>query len=436
MKIASISAMEESVAGSLPTSETKRKSIGWALTLVAALGLALTASPSAPAQTFTSLYSFKGAPDGTNPPGGLAIDAKGDIYGTTQFGGTGSCNSGGQGCGTVFKLVGEKEIWVYSFKGAPDGAVPSANLTADGKGNFYGATAYGGIGAGTCTSDGNVGCGTIFKITSGGKETILYRFKGGKDGNGPDGGLVIDAEGNIYGTTAAGGGSANCGTVFKVTTAGAETVLYRFCSEANCADGSVPGGDLARDTVGNLYGTTSGGGAYAGGAVFKLAANREETVLYSFCVNADCSDGGFPYGGVVIDADGNLYGGTSFGGASGYGTVFEVSPSGQETVLHSFTGPPDGSVPVGGMVRDAAGNLYGTTEEGGVNSEGSVFSLDASGQESVLYSFLGAGAGYPLVPLGALIMDATGNLYGTTYYGGTRTKCSVPGCGTVFKLTP
>jgi len=165
-----------------------------------------------------------------------------------------------------------------------------------------------------------------------------------------------------------------------------------------------------------------------------LAANGEETVLHSFCVNADCSDGAFPYGGVTIDADGNLYGGASFGGAFGYGTVFEVNPSGQETVLHSFAGPPDGSVPLGGMVRDAVGNLYGTTEQGGVYSEGSVFSLDASGHESVLYSFPGVGA--PLAPLGALIMDNKGNLYGTTYYGGIRTKCSAVGCGTVFKLTP
>jgi len=434
MKIESIFAMAESVAGSPLTNEDKRKSLGCVLALLVAFGLALTGPPSAQAQTFTSLYSFKGAPDGANPSGGLAIDAEGNIYGTTQFGGRGSCNSGGPGCGTVFKLVGEKEIWVYSFRGSPDGAVPSANLTADGKGNFYGATTYGGLSAGTCTTDGSVGCGTIFKINSAGRESVLYRFKGGEDGSSPFGGFVIDAAGNIYGTTQSGGGSANCGTLFKVTTAGKETVLYRFCSEANCADGSAPGGNLARDTVGNLYGTTTGGGAYAGGAVFKLAANGEETVLHSFCVNADCSDGAFPYGGVTIDADGNLYGGASFGGAFGYGTVFEVNPSGQETVLHSFAGPPDGSVPLGGMVRDAVGNLYGTTEQGGVYSEGSVFSLDASGHESVLYSFPGVGA--PLAPLGALIMDNKGNLYGTTYYGGIRTKCSAVGCGTVFKLTP
>jgi len=432
MKIESKSAISDSVAVSTTfVDKVKRDSRGCVLAVVVAFGLAFTAPPSI-AQTFTSLYSFKGVPDGTNPGGGMAMDAEGNIYGTTELGGTGSCTGGGQGCGTVFKLVGEKEAWVYSFKGAPDGAGPdSANLVADGKGNFYGATGYGGTGTAVCTIDGFVGCGTIFKINSAGKENVLYRFKGGQDGNGPDGGLVIDSKGNLYGTTAAGGSSANCGTVFKVTTAGRETVLYRFCSNAKSADGSGPVGGLALDSAGNIYGATAAGGTYARGTVFKLAPNGEETVLYSFCALTGCTDGEVPYGGVVIDALGNLYGTTIDGGVLENGTVFEITPSGQETVLHSFAGGLDGSVPEGGLARDALGNLYGTTSLGGENFEGTVFSLDTGGTESVLYSFLG---GY--YPVGAVIIDARGNLYGTTYYGGTGTKCSAPGCGMVFKLTP
>ena len=433
MKIESIFAMAESVAGSRsPANEAPRKSIARALMLATVVVFAVGAAASAEAQTFTSLYSFKGAPDGTNPAGGLAIDAKGNLYGTTEFGGAGRCTAGGQGCGTAFKLSGEKEVWVYSFKGAPDGAGPFlTNLVMDGKGSMYGATSYGGLSSAECTAQGYVGCGTIFKISPTGREAVLYPFKGGNDGNGPDGGLILDSEGNLYGTTATGGGPANCGTVFKVTLAGTESVLYRFCSKANGADGSGPVGQLARDRFGNLYGTTTLGGAYARGTVFKLAPNGEETVLYSFCALTDCTDGEVPYGGVVIDALGNLYGTTVDGGVLENGTVFKITPSGQETVLHSFAGGLDGSVPEGGLVRDAVGILYGTTSLGGENFEGTVFSLDTGGTESVLYSFLG---GYE--PVGAVIIDATGNLYGTTYYGGTRTKCSAPGCGTVFKVKP
>jgi uncharacterized repeat protein (TIGR03803 family) len=410
------------------------------LTLVVLLSLGVIEMPPAHAQTFSRLHSFNGGKkDGASPYAGM-IEVDGTLYGTTSGGGA-------YGYGTVFKITsaGKESVW-YSFKGPPnDGADPSyVSLIPDHKGNFYGATSHGGTGA--CTDSGSPnGCGTIFKITSAGKESVLYNFMGAPDGFGPDGGLIMDSTGNLYGTTLAGGilNSAcqgGCGTSFKVTTAGAETVLYKFASKAKGADGAGPEGNIVMDGSGNLYGTTLGGGKHLSGTVYKLTASGKETVLYNFCGDTSCKDGELPYGGVVLGAKGYLYGTTGSGGTGvcgtgTCGTIFALNTSGKDfSVLYSFAGPPnDGFLPVGGLAIDAQGNLYGTTFSGGLYEYGTVF-LFAGGSESLLHSFNLNGTD-GIQPEGALSIDSKGNVDGTTVFGGSGTACD-GGCGIVFKITP
>jgi uncharacterized repeat protein (TIGR03803 family) len=224
---------------------------------------------------------------------------------------------------------------------------------------------------------------------------LLHSFTGGADGATPDAGLVLDAAGNLYGTTVAGGAS-NLGTVFKLDKTGKETLRYSFLGGA---DGATPYAGLILDGAGNLYGATEVGGASNSGTVFKLDTTGVETLLYSFTGGAD----GTPDVGLVRDAAGNLYGTTFAGGAPSFGTVFKLDTTGTETVLYSFTGGADGGSPFGGLVRDAAGNLYGTTIEGGVDRApceadgyrgcGVVFKLDPTGTETVLYTFTGGRTG-------------------------------------------
>jgi uncharacterized repeat protein (TIGR03803 family) len=321
-----------------------------------------------PAGKLTTLYSFTGESDGKYPIGRLVRDAKGNLYGVTFFGGVGN--------GTVFKLdPADRLTTLYSFTDGLDGALPDGGLVRDAKGNLYGTAFYGGA-----SNDG-----TVFKLNPAGKLTTLYSFAGGTDGAEPQGGLVQDAAGNLYGTTVTGGGSSNCtngcGTVFKVSKTGKETVLYSFTGEA---DGGIPENvDLVRDTAGNLYGTTfSGGGgsctpdnATGCGVVFKLDVSGKETVLYSFTGGRN---GGNPEGGVVLDDKGNIYGTTAFyGGHSsancideyqkldGCGVVFKLDTTGKESVLHRFTSGSDGNDPISTLLRDTKGNLYGNTSTGG-----------------------------------------------------------------------
>jgi uncharacterized repeat protein (TIGR03803 family) len=306
----------------------------------------------------------------------------------------------------------QKESVLYSFAGSPDGANPYyAGVVFDIKGNLYGTTVSGGA----------TGAGTVFKVTPSGKETVLYSFAGGTDGSSPYPGVILDTKGNVYGTTNA-GGAFNAGTVFKVTPSGKETVLYSFTGGA---DGSGPQAGLVIDKKGNLYGTTSYGGASGAGAVFKVTPSGKETVLYSF---SGGTDGAYPIAGLVFDKKGSLYGTTWVGGASSGGTVFKVTPSGKETVLHSFTGNPDGAYPFSStLVFDTKGNVYGTTNAGGINV-GTVFKVTPSGKETVLYSFTGGADASG--PQAGLVFDKKGNLYGTTYAGGALNA------GTVFKVTP
>jgi uncharacterized repeat protein (TIGR03803 family) len=239
---------------------------------------------------------------------------------------------------------------------------------------------------------------------------VVYSFKG-SDGAAPTATLVQDASGNFYGTTSAGG--SGFGVVFKIDRANRERVLHVFTGSP--ADGATPYGALVLDNLGNLYGTTSTGGSSNLGTVFKIDTYGTETVLHSF---SGSPDGANPYAGLAIDGSGNLYGTTENGGTSGLGTVFKVSASGTESVLHSFSGSPtDGATPMAGVTLDPAGNLYGTTYAGGANGVGTIFEVDTAGTESVVYSFTGGVDGGN--PFGGLTRDANGTFYGTAESGGS-----------------
>ena len=383
------------------------------LLLTAVLGLLFATLPPARAQTLTTLYSFTGGADGRNPYfGDLVLDAKGNLYGTTF--------AGGAGLGVLFEVTpASVEKVLYTFNSA-GGCSPYAGLIRDGQGNLYGTT-------GAC---GAYGYGTVFEVTKKGTETVLYSFTGGADGGQPIAGLLRDIVGNLYGTTNEGGAPGcfglGCGTVFEVTPAGKETVLHAFTGGA---DGENPVAGLVRDAKGNLYGTTGQAGAQCCGTVFELTPSSTETILFNF----NYTDGSGPGPNRLVRVGGIFYGTTSVGGTSGNGTVFEVTKTGTETVLHSFTGAADGAAPYGGVIRDAKGNLYGTTFQGaglGCNNYGcgTVFELTPTGQFTVLHTFTGGGDGGN--PAAGLVMDKAGNLYGSTYGGGAH------GYGTIFKLTP
>jgi uncharacterized repeat protein (TIGR03803 family) len=386
------------------------------------LTAASVAQPASP-PSFSLLYQFKSGRDGSSPYSNLLLDQQGNLYGTTLI-------DGAYSYGTVFKVTpAGKETVLHSFTGTGgDGATPVAPLIMDAAGNLYGTTEYGGIFGYAC---GPNGCGTVFKIDSAGKETVLYRFTGvAGDGMNPEQGLLRDSKGNLYGTTFQGGtydtSGNSYGIVFKLTPAGKETVLHSFNpTEPPYDDGGWPlRGSLVRDSAGNLYGTTYTGGLGSLGTVFKLLPNRQINILHSFFGG---DDGMYPYGSLVRDPAGNLYGVTYFGGAFEGGTVFKLDANNNETIVHSFGGAGDGAPPGAGLAMDRAGNLYGTTTEGGSSYFGTVFELDPSGKETVLHTFLGKqGNG----PDWGVIRDSKGNLYGTTQYGGTY------GGGVVFKVTP
>jgi uncharacterized repeat protein (TIGR03803 family) len=399
------------------------------------------------AQTFTVLHTFRGAPnDGEGPLGIVIRDSAGDLYGTTGSGGTGKFGSGGT-CGTGFMLnkVG-KEVAHLDFKLA-QGCAPMAGLLRDAEGNFFGTTVLGGN-----TNCFEYGCGTVYKVSKTGKGVVLHKFTGSPDGEEPEALLVEDSSGNLYGTTFLGGTFENAGTVFELDSEGNETILYNFCSEPNCADGYSPYAGVIRDPAGNLYGAAAGGGGHNAGVVYELDPNGKETVLYSF---TGLSDGSDPFSVLVFDPQGNLYGTTQHGGNlacggvdGGCGVVFELSPqpdgSWKETTLYTFCSLPnctDGQDPLNGpLLRDTAGNLYGTTYFGGKTSGfcksgcGVVFKLDTTGKETILHTFTGGSDGAN--PWAGLTIDSKGNLYGTTVAGGDDSCFAPDGCGVVFQITP
>ena len=399
------------------------------------------------------LLNFNGV-DGQGPQAGPIFDAGGNLYGTSSAGGA-------YGYGTVFELSpvqggGWTQTILYSFKYGTDGAYPGTGLTFDAAGNLYGTTGLG----------GTYNWGTVFELSpnSGGgwKYTLVYSFSNDPDAAGPGSSLVMGADGNLYGTGIGGiyctqieGG---CGTVFELslTEGGGWTdkVLHSF---GNGSDGRFPSSGLGLifDAAGNLYGTTSWGGTNfcdvlpyeSCGTVFELSPTAggswTETVLYNFVQNG--TDGYIPNSGLISDAAGNLYGTTEEGGSSDNGTVYELSPNGHggwtEKILYSFDGA-DGSAPFeAGVIFDEAGNLYGTTNYGGTGGHGTVFKLTPTQgggwTEAVLHNFCSQnnctdGNG----PYDGVIFDAVGNLYGTTYTGGTGACEPYPGCGIVFELTP
>lgn len=398
-------------------------------------GVLLLAGQAVRAQTYSILHTFTGGSDGGGPYAGLTIDRAGNLYGTTTY--------GGQGYGSVFELSFRGTGWsfhpIYKFGGGSDGEGPLSRVIIGPNGTLYGTTYAGG----NVSCDGGQGCGTVFNLKPRPiacpaafctwRKTVLYRFNGGNDGANPLlGDLVFDHAGNIFGSTGNGGGVAcsglGCGTVFELSpVAGAwqENVLYAFSG----SDGENPYAGVVFDQAGNLYGTTKFGGPAANGTVFRLGPNGSgwtESVLYGF---AGQNDGYWPVGGLIFDALGNLYGTTISGGANGGGIAFAVTPQGSENVIFSFAGGPSGGV-YGSLTMDAAGNLYGITYDDGAFGNGAVFRLSPSPNGWIytdLHDFTGSDG---RCPYGNLVIDASGNLYGTTEAGGQYDY------GVVWKITP
>ncbi len=395
-------------------------------------------------------YKFRGgAKDGVQPNSALVSDAAGNFYGTTTFGGL-SCGS--EQCGTIFRLThSQNGSWteglIYEFKGGTDGANPYSNLTLDPAGNLYGTTSAFGL----CGS-----CGTVFKLSPNQDgtwtENVIYSFKGGADGGYPNAGVIFDSAGSLYGTTVLSGAcNPYCGgTVYRLTPSQgggwSKTTLFTFPGGGN---GQLFPSGLVFDTSGNLYGTTYRGGLNSAGTVFQLTPKQDgtwgETDIYNF---TDGRDGGYPGSGVTFDSVGNLYGEASQGGSfacpmTGCGVIFKLSPelgNWTFTVAHTFNGlnGSKGNQPLGGLTVDSAGNLYGTTYGGGNGIAcgafgcGTIFEFSPNGLTfRMIAAFNGEdGEG----PVAGVIVDAAGNLYGTTAVGGNSPHCV--NCGVAFMLTP
>jgi len=407
-----------------------RTNLERSIALIGFTSVLLAASGIMPASGGEKVLFAFGGSDGALPAGALIAGKHGSMYGATESGGSSTRCS--EGCGTIFEIAGDgREKVLYYFQGKSDGEGPSGSLFLDGSGNLYG-TAAGGAG----TNCSGIGCGVVFKLAPDKTESVLYTFQGGSDGLRPNGSLVADTSGDLYGLTIVGGNfngseceQAGCGTIFEVQPNGTKIPLYTF---EGGGDGAYPSGGLVADGSGNFYGTTeNGGGAACGGdgcgTVFKLTPNGTEsveTVLYSF---QGGTDGEVPMDGLIMDSAGNLYGTTARGGSIGAGTVFKVTPQGTETVLYSFKEGKDGGHPEAGLVMDGKGNLYGTTYYGGSHGCkktgdgcGTVFKLTPDGQESKLYTFrdFHQADDRGVFPQASLLMGKKGLLYGTTTAGG------------------
>jgi len=393
----------------------------------------------------TLLHKFTGTPDGGIPVAGVVFDSAGNLYGTTATGGA-------YGYGSVFELQpGPGGTWsetvLHSFApNSADGIQPRAGLVVDGFGTLYGTTQFG----------GDYNEGTVFQISPDRdgvwNETILHSFDGTHGGR-PTAGLILDDAGNLYGTTY--GSPYWCGTVFRLAPspdgAWTHTILHNFGRIKNApGDGCQPSAGLVRDRAGNLYGTTSTGGANIYfGTIFRLKERNKgkwkETVLHSF--TSSNGDGAYPYDSLALDNSANLYGTTFAGGIpncfAGCGIAFKLAPSAgqwKEKTLYSFTGGSDGAEPYAGLIRDAAGDWYGATNFGGSSCSsgcGVVFKLTRRDKgkwtETVLHRFSGGDGD---VPNGNLVSDFSGNLFGTTLNGGEVNSNCPAGCGVVFELTP
>jgi uncharacterized repeat protein (TIGR03803 family) len=389
--------------------------------------LVLVLAALAQAQTFTVLHSFTGSPDGGFPMTGVIQDPAGNLYGTTTYGGGQNCFP--FGCGSVYEVTtAGRETVLHSFSG-PDGDWPYGPVTRDKAGNIYGTAGEGG--SPNCAG----GCGLVFKIDTAGNETMLYNFTGGSDGCYPAQGLIRDEAGTLYGTTS-GCGSSHAGTIFKVDRAGNFTLLHSFTGGSS--DGAFPDyGHLTMDQSGNLYGVTVDGGAstacgpYGCGVLYRLSENGKFTLLHSFA--GGTTDGCNPWGSVVRDKAGTLYGTTYYCGSSNNGTIWRVCKKGKETILHNFAGgASDGCYPPAGVIRDSKGNLYGVAVECGANGYGALYELGVGGMFTLLHSFAGRDGAQPA---GEVWQTAKGELFGTADLGGTR-NCSGDACGTVWSYVP
>ncbi len=373
--------------------------------------------------TLTTLYSFGSVVgDGAKPEAALIIGSDGKLYGTTENGGVN--NDSGTAFSVVTDGTGTTLTTLYSFGSSTnDGAFPRSALIEGNDHNFYGTTQGGG---------GIAGLGTVFVITPTGTLTILHNFTGsGSDGSTPVVGLTKDLNGNFRGTTL-GGGSNGTGTVFEISSGGLFATLHEFGSPAS-SDGSGPVADLVQDANGNFYGTTQSGGTNDLGTIFKITSTGQFTTLYSF--GGSASDGANPAAGLLVGGDGNLYGTTLNGGVTGNGSLFQITTAGVLTILHHFgTGDSDGinlqdgTNPEGTLVLGSDGNFYGTTLGGGAHALGTIFKITADGQFTTLYSF-GTATADGSNPAAGLRLGNDNSFYGTTYSGG------VNGNGTVFRIT-
>ncbi len=380
-----------------------------------AMLLMLIAIPQVHAQSFSVVHNFAGGSDGADPLNGLVMDAAGNLYG--------AASAGVSGHGLVFKISANGvKTELHAFTGGKDGSSPQGFLIFDSAGNLYGTTELGGV----------HNEGTVFKI-AGTAETVLYSFGGHPDGAKPVAGLAIDAAGNLYGTTSAGGKNNN-GTVFELSPpskqglAWTESVLYSFGTET---DGKIPVGGVSLD-AGNLYGTTSAGGAYGFGTVFQLVSGTSwtETTIHDF---QDGDDGAVPYAGLIAGPSGKFYGAATEGGNNGGGTIFELTPSDggwNFTAIQSVPGWGISGSFRNVVLDSSSGKLYGTTHCDGDYNSGTVYELTPSGggwDYTLLYTFTGGEDG--LYSFSNLVLNQ-GKLYGTTKYGGSKNK------GVVFEVTP
>ena len=431
---------------------SKRLLLAWsmALAIFSALICATAIWPqSAQAQTYKVIYNFTGGKDGEHP-GGLTLDRAGNLYGTAWHGGyTGGDCGGESGCGTVFKLSNKGSGWVlnplYNFTGGNDGAYPTARVIFGPDGSLYGTTTEGGdddFGLVFNLRPPATACKTVLCFWT---ETVLYAFTGGNDGAAPGtGALIFDHAGNIYGT-ASGRGSGGWGNVYELVRSNDGWTLNVVYGFTGGSDGGDPTSGVIFDNSGNLYGVTTergdlGCGLGVGcGTAFQLTPSGPgwiENVLYTFL---DGSDGAYPFGGLIFDQSHNLYGTTCCGGSGGGGTVFMLTPSEGGwtfTLLYGFAG--SGGGPTASLIMDNSGNLYGTTQSGGAHGAGSVFELtpgNSGWTYTSLHDFTG-GSTDGGNPRAGVVLDANGNLYGTAPYGGKFGCEQDRGCGVVWEVTP
>jgi uncharacterized repeat protein (TIGR03803 family) len=429
-----------------PTFDFNLRVIPAALVPLAIALAILTIAPMANGQTLTVLHAFTGGADGSTPGGsGVSIDRGGNLYGGTTFGGLqGSQCYASQTCGTIFKLSRRSSGWtfdtLYSFHGS-DGATPDAPLVFGPDGALYGTTFYGGTG---CLN----GCGNVFRLQPSPTfcasvfcpwmQTVLYQFTGDNDGSEPAfGALSFDPAGNMYGTST-GNGNGTCGTVFELAPNGSQWTFNLVWTFTGYLDGCASWSGVTIDQGGNLYGTTLEGGANQFGTAFELMPSGQSWTMNPLHQFVFASDGSGSFGNLIFDQFGDLLGTNREGGPGDAGGVFELSPSSggwNFGVLHSFGGENGPQAP---LLMDSAGNLYGTSVEGGQHGWGFVFKMTSTGSGYAftdLYDFTGGSdGGYPY---GQIVMDENGNLYGTTEDGGVRGGvCSSYGCGVAWELTP